>query len=135
MLQLKVHHLGYLVKKKEAARQAFEKLGYREEQDWIRDTGRGIDICFLRKDELLVELVCPYTKESDVSGLLSRLKNCPYHICYLSSSIEKDSELLHEMGFLPISEAAVAPACGGNDVRFFLHPAMGMIELLEETPY
>ncbi len=128
---LKVHHIGYLVKKGAPARDAFLRLGYTVLQDWVRDDGRGIDISFIGKDGTVLELVTPFREDSDVSGLLKRIKNCPYHICYISSSIEKDSVLLREAGYLPISGALPAPACGGNPVRFFLHPQLGMIELVE----
>ena len=131
MLHLKVHHLGYLVKKRDAAKKAFEALGYAVESDWVRDEARGIDICFMTMDSLRVELVCPFTKDSDVSSLLSRIKNSPYHICYETASIEKTSEELRSLGFLPIKETAPAPMLGGRNVIFFLHPAMGMIELVE----
>ena len=132
MLQLRVHHLGYLVKKKAQAEEAFLALGYAVRQDWVHDTARGIDIAFLEKDGLCVELVCPFTKDSVVSGLLARQKNSPYHICYISENLEKDGEALHVLGFLPIAPAAPAPACAGHAVQFFLHPALGMIELLEK---
>ena len=131
MLDLAVHHLGYLVKKKDAAKAAFEALGYAETQPWGRDESRGIDICFMKKDALLVELVCPYRDDSDVSGLLKKMKNTPYHICYETASINKTSEELRSLGFLPIKETAPAPMLGGRNVIFFLHPAMGMIELVE----
>ncbi len=80
-----------------------------------------------------MELVCPYTKTSDVAGLLKRIKNSPYHICYCSSDIEKDSVLLREDGYLPITETAKAPALDNRDVRFFMHPALGMIELVRDS--
>ncbi len=99
---LKVHHIGYLVKKGAPARDAFLRLGYTVLQDWVRDEGRGIDISFIGKDGTVLELVTPFREDSDVSGLLKRIKNCPYHICYISSSIEKDSVLLREAGYLPI---------------------------------
>lgn len=131
MHHLKVHHLGYLVKKRDAAKKAFEALGYAVESDWVRDEARGIDICFMTMDSLRVELVCPFTKDSDVSSLLSRIKNSPYHICYETPSIADEMPLLRAEGYLPIKESAPAPACGGRNVAFFLHPALGMIELLE----
>ena len=134
MLHLKVHHIGYLVKKKDAAKAAFLNLGYSVEKDWIRDEFRGIDICFVIKDGLRVELVSPYTNTSDVAGLLKRIKNSPYHICYCSADIEKDSDLLREEGYLPITGTAPAPALEGRGVRFFMHPALGMIELVREDP-
>ncbi|MDO4284183.1 MAG: VOC family protein [Eubacteriales bacterium] len=131
MLHLKVHHIGYLVKKKAKAKDAFLALGYLVKQDWVRDESRGIDICFLEKDSLLIELVCPFTGDSLVSGLLARMKNSPYHICYVSEHPRQDAAALRDLGYLPITEAQPAPACGMHPVQFFLHPALGMIEVLE----
>ncbi len=132
MLDLNIHHIGYLVKKGGPALQAFLALGYTLRQDWVRDTLRGIDICFVEKDGVQLELVCPFTKDSTVSGLLSRCKNTPYHICYESHSLAEDLPVLREAGYLPVTEAKPAPACGGRPVQFFLHPALGMIELVEK---
>ena len=131
MLHLKVHHLGYLVKKKDAAQRAFLALGYRTTDDWGRDESRGVDICFMEKDGLLVELVCPYTDSSDVSGLMGRMKNSPYHICYSTPDYEADIAALREEGFVPVRESAPAPRLGGRDVIFLMHPAMGMVELVD----
>lgn len=131
MLHLKVHHIGYLVKKK-TAREAFLALGYSTCQDWIRDEGRGIDICFLLSGSTCIELVCPYRDDSTVSGLIKRLKNSPYHICYISEDLSGDGERLREQGFLPIDLPTPAPACGDHPVQFFMHPALGMIELLDK---
>ena len=44
-----------------------------------------------------------------------------------------DAAALRAQGYLPITEPAPAPACGGHPVQFFLHPAVGMIELVEGT--
>ena len=131
MLGLRVHHVGYLVKKKDRALSAFLGLGYTLSQDWVKDESRGIDIAFVSKDGLTVELVSPFREDSDVSGLLVRMKNSPYHICYVSSDLAEDAAALREEGYLPIGGAKPAPACGGHPVQFFMHPALGMIELID----
>lgn len=133
LLNLKVHHIGYLVKKKDKAREAFLTLGYEITEDWVRDDLRGIDISFLTKDGYCVELVSPFRDDSDVSGLIPRLKNSPYHICYTSSDFESDVAALRDMGYLPITEKAPAPALGNRDVVFLLHPSLGMIEVLRQS--
>jgi len=133
MLTLKVHHIGYLVKKKDAACAAFLALGYEPETDWVRDELRGIDIRFLTKDGMRIELVSPYTKEASVYDLMKRLKNSPYHICYQSEHYEEDLTALRDMGYLPITENAPAPALGDRNVTFLLHPSLGMIEVLGDS--
>ena len=44
---MKIHHIGYLVRKMEKAAVAFEALGYVPEGSAVRDEGRGADILFL----------------------------------------------------------------------------------------
>ena len=46
MSNLKIHHIGYLVKKMEQAKKTFESLGYQVEQDTVYDHIRKVDICF-----------------------------------------------------------------------------------------
>ena len=48
-MNLKIHHIGYLVKKGQRAQASFLALGYHTVQDWVRDDARGIDISFLEK--------------------------------------------------------------------------------------
>lgn len=130
MPALKVHHIGYLVKRIEKAKQTFETLGYRTEQDIVRDNIRKVDICFLVKDGYRIELVSPVSEDSVVYGLLKKYKNCPYHICYETADYDSDYEALRSEGFLPIDTPTSAPALSGKDVVFMNHAALGMIELI-----
>ena len=54
---MKVHHVGYLVKKLDKAAEEFEKLGFVRQGDMTNDTYRKVDILFLEKDGYVVELV------------------------------------------------------------------------------
>lgn len=130
MQAFKIHHIGYLVKKIAAAKQTFEALGYRLEQDTVYDPGRDVDICFLQKDGWRVELVSPVSEHSVVAGLLKKYKNCPYHICYEVEDYENASASLSAAGFLAIDTPAEAPAMENRKVAFFSSPAIGMVELL-----
>ena len=130
MNNLKVHHIGYLVKKLDKSKATFEALGYKS-GDITHDETRGIDICFLKKDALNVELVSPFTDDSIVSGLMSRYKNSAYHICYESAHFNDDLHELENTGFHIIGEPLPAPAIDGHNVVFLMSPAIGMIELLE----
>ncbi len=125
-----IHHIGYLVKKMEAAKQTFEALGYRLEQDTVYDSGRDVDICFLQKDGCRVELVSPVSKDSVVAGLLKKYKNCPYHICYEVEDYESAGAALSAAGFLAIDTPTEAPAMGNRKVAFFSSPVIGMVEIL-----
>lgn len=130
MLTLKIHHVGYLVKKIDAAIRSFEDLGYRIVQETVYDDIRKVDICFLEKDGYCVELISPVSEESVVYGLLKRYKNSPYHICYETEDFEKDYAALMSNGFIAIDEPTPAPALQDRKVVFLTSPLMGMIELL-----
>lgn len=127
---LKVHHIGYLVKRMDDAINTFEKLGYEVTQSTMYDDIRRINICFMAKDGYLIELVSPASEDSVVSGLMKKYKNSPYHICYESSSFDKDCETLISEGFMAIDSPTPAPALQGRDVVFMTHASLGMIELI-----
>lgn len=130
MPTLKIHHIGYLVKKIEKAKKTFESLGYLVEQDIVRDEIRKVDICFLIKDGYRVELVSPFSEDSVVAGLLKKYKNAPYHICYEANDPEAAYRELTENGFAAIDTPTPAPALGGCKVVFLTSPVIGMIELI-----
>lgn len=130
MLTLKVHHIGYLVKKMDAARQSFKNLGYQTIQEVLYDDIRKVNICFMEKDGYCIELVSPASKDSVVSGLMKKYKNSPYHICYETANFDKDYQTLMENGFISIDTPTPAPALQNRKVVFLMHAAMGMIELL-----
>lgn len=131
MLMLNIHHIGYLVKKMDAAILAFANLGYQVKQDTVYDNIRKVDICFLEKDGYCIELVSPVSEDSVVAGLLKKYKNCPYHICYETADFESDFEELRSQGFMPIDTLTPAPALSGKEVIFMTHAALGMIELIK----
>lgn len=130
MPTLKIHHIGYLVKKIEKAKKTFESLGYLVEQNIVYDEIRKVDICFLIKDGYRVELVSPVSADSVVSGLLKKYKNMPYHICYESDDPERAYDKLTASGFAAIDTPTPAPALGGHNVVFLTSPLIGMIELI-----
>lgn len=128
---MRIHHLGYLVKKIDKAIKAFEALGYSITQQTILDEYRQANICFLEKDGYVVELVSPVSKESVVADLIKRLGNSPYHFCYVTDCIEDDISRLQEQHYVMCSELHSAVALNDKRVCFLIHPYLGMIELLE----
>ena len=130
MSNLKIHHIGYLVKKIEAATRTFKALGYQLVQSIVYDDIRKVNICFMTKDGCCIELVSPTTEDSVVSGLMKKYKNCPYHICYETNNFEQDYQELQENGFISIDVPTPAPALQGRDVVFLTNASVGMIELL-----
>lgn len=134
MVDLKIHHIGYLVKKIDKAIQAFSKLGYCLSGPTVYDSCRKTDICFMEKDGYVIELVSPAEPDSVVSGLLKKYKNCPYHICYESCDFDKDYKQLTGQGYTSIDLPSPAPALHERRVVFLMNPFLGMIELLEINP-
>jgi methylmalonyl-CoA/ethylmalonyl-CoA epimerase len=128
---MKIHHIGYLVKKIDKAIKAFEGLGYVLTQDVMLDEYRQANICFLEKDGYAIELVSPVSKESVVADLMKKLGNTPYHICYVTDDMDGDIEKLLEQHYVMCSEKHEAVAIDGKNVCFLIHPFMGMIELVE----
>ena len=128
---MKIHHIGYLVKKIPRAEQAFSARGYSREGDVTRDETRGIDILFMKNGDTRVELVCPYCENSQVEGIRKRVGNAPYHICYLSEAIERDAGEMQNQGYVLTSAPQPAPAIGGKKVAFLFSPAVGIVELVE----
>ncbi|MCM1386114.1 MAG: VOC family protein [Bacillus sp. (in: Bacteria)] len=130
MPTLKVHHIGYLVKKINKAVQSFEALGYRVLQSTIYDDIRKVHICFMQKDGYCIELVSPAAEDSVVSGLMKKYKNSPYHICYETNAFDKDYQTLLTNGFTAVDTPTPAPALQDREVAFLISPVLGMIELL-----
>lgn len=131
MLHLNIHHVGYLVKKINAAKEEFEQLGFCLKQEIIQDDFRQVAICFMEKDGYVIELVSPFSPSSVVSGLMKKYKNCPYHICYEAEHFEEDLVYLTQNGYTAIDTPTPAPALGGRRVVFLMSAVLGMIELLE----
>ncbi len=134
MNTLRIHHIGYLVKKISPAIESFKALGFSILQDVKYDEFRKVDICFMEKDSYCIELVCPKDKDSVVYNLLKKYKNCPYHICYESDkgNFENDLEYLtSEGGYVAIDTPSPAPCIDSRKVVFLMSPSLGMIELLE----
>lgn len=133
MNTLKIHHIGYLVKKINAAVKEFERLGFTMIHGITHDDYRKIDICFLEKDGYMIELVSPTDPSSVVAGLLKKYKNSPYHICYESEHFEEDLAKLQEEGYAAIDTPTPAPAIGFRPVVFLMNASLGMIELLKKS--
>ncbi len=129
---MKIHHVGYIVKRIERAIYTFEGLGFNAESEIVFDDYRGIDICFMIKDGYRIELVSPKNKDSVVYDLQKKYGNSPYHICYTCSDLEQKITELRNCGFVQLDDAHEAIALCRMKVCFLVHPYMGMIELLEE---
>lgn len=126
-----IHHIGYLVKSIKDSIQVFEALGYVKETEIINDEARGIYICFLTKNGYRIEFVSPMDENSTVSGLIKKLGNTPYHICYEVEDIEESIESLKRQKYMLLQKPQEAVAIDGKKVAFLYEKNIGMIELVE----
>lgn len=128
---MRIHHIGYLVKKMDKAVKAFLDLGYTLVQDVVLDDYRQVTICFMEKDGYKIELVSPSSKESVVFDLMKKMGNTPYHICYETEDMDAQIAALLAEHYVICSEKHEAIAIAGKRVCFLIHPSIGMIELVE----
>lgn len=128
---MRVHHIGYLVKKLEKAKNSFLTLGYQVVQDAVYDEFRDVEILFLEKDGYAVELVSPKSEKSVVANLIKTYRNAPYHLCYVSDSFVEELDRLEHSGFTKIDDPAPAPALGGKNVCFLFSAQIGLMELID----
>ena len=129
---MKIHHVGYLVKKIDKSIKSFEALGYKKESEICYDEYRDIDICFMNKDGYRIELVMPKSQESVVYKMLKKIGVSPYHLCYEVNNVDDAIKLFTtEKGYVLMGEKCKAPAIDNNYVVFLFNKDIGIIELLE----
>ena len=128
-----IDHIGYAVKKIDAAIRSFEDLGYQFEPI-ISDTDRNIKIAFGEKDGYRIELVTPLDKTmpSPVDIYLSKIGPTPYHICYQSEDLESDIEQLRKLKYIVINEPKPAIAFNNKRVAFLMCIGFGLIEIVDK---
>lgn len=131
-MELKIHHVGYIVKNMKRAQEQFLNLGFVSSSELINDDYRKIEIIFMEKDGYCVELVCPTDKTTKIADMARRVGNSPYHICYTCKSLDEAASQLVENGYVLCDEAHEAIAFDNRKVCFYIHPFLGMVELLEE---
>lgn len=126
-----VHHLGYLVKDMNKARQAFAALGFSCASKAFYDADEDAELQFLQNGSCTVELVSPQSERSSVWELMKRRKNSPYHLCYETTSFDAELAALEAGGFMRIGDVRRAPAMENRRICFLCSASIGLIELLE----
>ena len=119
---MRINHIGYLVKRIDKAIDAFQKLGYEIIQDVCNDEYRKVSICFLKKEDYVIELVSASSKDSVVYNLQKKIGNSPYHICYETNDYENDKNNLLKNNYILCSDSHEAIAFQNKKVSFFVHP-------------
>ncbi len=129
---MKIHHIGYLVKKIDKSIPLFNTLGYELTKDVYYDAVRKSHICFMENGGITIELVCP-ERDSDIYPLLKKYVNTPYHICYAVEHIDTAIAALTNNGWLLFKDKAPAPAISDTaEVAFLMHTNAGIIELVAD---
>ena len=127
---MKIHHIGYLVKRLARSEVAFSRMGYTIEREVKYDHVRDVNISFMRNGDYRVELIEPASKTSPLYPLLKNYKNAPYHICYIVDDLEEAKKALESDGLMVIQDTQTAPALDGRDVVFMVSADVGIIELV-----
>lgn len=127
---MKVHHIGYAVKKIDKAIKSFADLGYAFD-DKIEDEFRKVEIAFAKNGDIVIELVAPLCTGSPVDSILEKNGAVPYHICYEVESIADTCKALKQSGWVVLRKPAPAPAFDGAPVAFLYNQTIGLIEVVE----
>lgn len=129
---MKVHHVGYLIKRMGPAIEMFEQLGFVVEQETIYDPYRKINICFMTNGGERIELIESAAQDSIVAGLLKKKGIGPYHICYEVPDLKGAIDELTAAHYFVTDAPEVAVALDNRKVAFLFHSRIGLIEVLEE---
>ncbi len=129
-MELRVHHIGCIVKDLDKAVELHESMGY--EVAWkTKDPYQGIDVVFMKLEETLVELIVPLGENSVIERYASKSLG-PYHLAYCSEKYEEDKESFRKKHFIPITEEM--EGFSGHDARFIFYYSknIGIVELIEK---
>ena len=128
---MRIHHIGYLVKRIDDAVTEFEKLGYEIETPVLLDEIRGAFICFMQNGGYRIELISPEGEQSPIYGLLKKSKNSPYHLCYETVDFNNEVSKLEQGCLTMFLPPSPAPMLSNRRVAFLMSAEIGMIEILE----
>ena len=111
-----VDHIGYAVNDMGVAKNKFIALGY-EFTDEKLDELRCVSVSIGQLGNTRVELVTPQKgKKSPIDGILKKMGNMPYHICYSVSNLAKAITELMENGYTQLGKADWSVPLGGTFV-------------------
>lgn len=129
-----IDHVGVAVPVIEDALEQYLPLGYQIVKEPTIDADREIRVCFIRLGNMTVELVSPMEegKKSPVDSFLdSKRGYVVYHICYLVSDIEKQIEIMKNIGYMMLHVPAPSQPMGGRRVAYLYNRRMGLVEIVE----
>ncbi|MED1204712.1 VOC family protein [Heyndrickxia acidicola] len=135
---MKVHHTGCLVSELNNSIEKYHFLGFEKETEEIYDSKRKVNIVFMIKDDLRIELICPTDETSPFFELLKKKGSGPYHICFETNDFDKTKKQLIDKkniggGYIQITPSEPAPAINGDNVTFFYNKHVGIIEIIDRN--
>lgn len=132
MTPLRFHHVGVGTLRFEEAITVYVGLGYTLVAV-VDDGGLGVRVALLRaSDGPLIEVVAPLGPDGPLAAHLARrVLPSPFHTCYATPDLDESSAALRERGFLPLGEPRPALAFKGARIAHHVHPAIGLVALLE----
>ena len=129
---MKIHHIGYCVRDIIKSKSELEKIGFISFCPPCKDDDRKVNIQFMKNDEIVIELVSPTGEEkSPIDGILEKIGDTVYHICYETKNISNEIEKLKKDKYVVVTKPEQAAAINGNNVAFLYKKNVGLIELVE----
>jgi methylmalonyl-CoA/ethylmalonyl-CoA epimerase len=129
MENLKINHVGYLVKNMNESLDIFFSIGFTLVSKFL-DNLRNIQISFIEKNGYIIELIQPINDSSIVTKLINKIGPSPYHICYETFNIDLAIAEFKNKGWIVVVKKQPAIAFNYLDVVFLYNKNIGLIELL-----
>jgi methylmalonyl-CoA/ethylmalonyl-CoA epimerase len=129
MENLKINHVGYLVKNMNESLDIFFSMGFTLVSKFL-DNLRNIQISFIEKNGYIIELIQPINDSSIVTKLINKIGPSPYHICYETFNIDLAIAEFKNKGWIVVVKKQPAIAFNYLDVVFLYNKNIGLIELL-----
>ena len=131
MLQnLKLHHIGYVVKDIKPTADQFVKLGFKIDET-LYDEALTVELCYLSKDGATpIELVSQKNPDSLEHQLFGRNGVMPYHLCFECADIHATCNDLVAEGYEKLFEPVAVKALGGKMICYLFKNEIGYIEVV-----
>jgi methylmalonyl-CoA/ethylmalonyl-CoA epimerase len=136
LAELRIHHLGVLVKDLEvAAGNYVRNFGYQIRSDVIHDPAQTAFVRFLvlPGDACYLELICPDGEKSMLTNALKKGGGIN-HVCYATSNISESVKALHASGCWILHEPQPAVAFPGRSIAWLMGTDGLLVELVEQGP-
>ena len=130
-MKLRINHLGYLTQNIEEQLKKFRLLGWEDFLSLEDDTIK-VKLCFIKKDNVVIELVQPTSFDLISKDFLIKNLNSIYHTAYESYNFDEDLKYLKDNlnGFV-IPKSKNKALAFNNKRIVFLYTDIGLIELIE----